>query len=182
MSNTNSKARCSLEKSFNEVKALISDKSKVSNIWVPKWGGFAYLHDNVVIKLINTCPIDNYLTIFYLYLKEHPEVLYQLSQLAKSDRYARCLNNVVQSFDDAASGAGKVHWLQQFTQFNFESSSTVDVWGCEQDIFVPCLAPVTTSTLRTICSSKDCPKQIQELNRSSIQILDGNVKEIENQT
>ena len=72
-------------------------------------------------------------------------MLYQLSQLAKSDWYARCLNDVVQSFDDAASGARKVHWMQQFTQFNFESSSTVDVWGCEQDMFVPCLATVTTS-------------------------------------
>ena len=109
-------------------------------------------------------------------------MLYQLSQLAKDERYARCLNDVVQSFDDAATGAGKVHWLQQFPQFNFAVSSTVDVWGCEQDMFVPCLAPVTTTTLKTTCSSKDCPKQIQELNRSSIQILDGIVEDIENQT
>ena len=110
------KARCSLEKSFNEAKASTSDKSSASDIWVPKWGGFAYLWDTVVIKLVNTCPIDNY-------LKEHPKVLYQLSQLAKDERYARCLNDVVQSFDDAATGAEKVHWLQQFPQFNFVVSS-----------------------------------------------------------
>ena len=109
-------------------------------------------------------------------------MLYQLSQLAKDARYVRCLNDVVQSFDDAATGAGKVHWLQQFPQFNFAVSSTVDIWGCEQDMFVPCLAPVTANTLKTTCTSKDCPKQIQELNRSSVQILDGNVEDIQNQT
>ena len=179
---TNPKARCSLEKSFNAVKASASDKNNSFDIWVPRWGGFAYLQDTVVIKLINTCSVDNYFTIFYLYLKEHPEVLNQLSQLAKDERYARCLNDVVQSFDAAATGAGKVHWLQQFPQFNFAVSSTVDIWGCEQDMFVPCLALVTVNTLKTTCTSKDCPKQIQELNQSSIQILNGNVEDIQNQT
>jgi hypothetical protein len=78
--------------------------------------------------------------------------------LAKDERYARCLNDVVLSFDDdaAATGVGKVHWLQQFPQFNFAVSSTVDVWGCEQDTFVPRLAPVTANTLNTTCTSKDC--------------------------
>ena len=98
------------------------------------------------------------------------------------ERYARCLNDVVQSFDAAATGAGKVHWLQQFPQFNFAVSSTVDIWGCEQDMFVPCLALVTVNTLKTTCTSKDCPKQIQELNQSSVQILNGNVEDIQNQT
>ena len=129
------KARCSLEKSFSKVEAAsTSGKKNASDIWVPKWGGFAYLQDTVVIKLTNTCPIDNYLTILYLYLKEHSEVLYQLSQWAIEEKYARCLNDVVRSFDDA--GAGKVHWLQQFPKFNFTVSSTVDVWRSEQDMFL----------------------------------------------
>lgn len=179
---TNPKARCSLEKSFSKVEAAsTSGKKNASDIWVPKWGGFAYLQDTIVIKLTNACPIDNYLTILYLYLKEHSEVLYQLSQWAIEEKYARCLNDVVRSFDDAAAGAGKVHWLQQFPKFNFTVSSTVDVWGSEQDMFVLCLASLMTTTLKTTCSSKDCPKQIQELNRRSIQILDGNVERIHNQ-
>ena len=45
---------------------------------VPAWGGTANLDGNIVIKLINTCPIDNYLTIFDLYLKEHQNVLESL--------------------------------------------------------------------------------------------------------
>ena len=43
-----------------------SSKKNASEIWVPKWGGFAYRQDTVVIKLTNTCSIDNYLTILYL--------------------------------------------------------------------------------------------------------------------
>ena len=63
---TNPKARCSLEKSFSKVEASsTSGKKNASEIWVPKWGGFAYLQDTVVIKLTNTCSIDNYL--FYIY-------------------------------------------------------------------------------------------------------------------
>lgn len=64
-------------------------------------------------------------------------------------------------------------------QFDFTVSATVDVWGCEQDMFVPCLTPVTTTTLKTTCTSQHCPQQIQECNRSSIQILDGNVEKSE---
>ena len=86
---------------------------------------------------------------------------------------------MVQSFDDAAGGTGKVHWLQQFSQFDFTVSATVDVWGCEQDMFVPCLTPATTTTLKTTCTSQHCPQQIQECNRTSIQILDGNVEKNE---
>ena len=134
----------------------------------------------VVIKPLNTCPIDNYLTIFYLYLKDHPQVLHHLLASAADHRYATCLLDVVQSFDNAAAGTGKVHWLQQFSKFNFTLSGTVNVWGCEQDMFVPCLTPVTTTSLNTTCTSQDCPKQIQECIRSSIQILDGNLEKSEN--
>ena len=123
--------------------------------------------------------MDNYLTIFYLHLKDHPQVLHHLSALTADHRYATCLLDVVQSFDDAGGGTGKVHWLQQFSQFDFTVSATVDVWGCEQDIFVPCLTPVTTTTLKTTCTSQHCPQQIQECNQTSIQILDGNVEKSE---
>lgn len=181
-SESNSKARCSLEKVFEEVKCINPVNTPKVCVLVPKWGGYAYLQDNVVIKLINTCPVDNYLTILYLYLKDHPQVLHHLSELAVEHQYARCLVNVVQSFDDAAAGTGKVHWLQQFPNFDFSVSSTVDIWGCEQDMFVPCLTPVTTNTLTTTCTSQDCPQKIQEYNRSSIQILDGDVEKMQNKT
>ena len=107
--------------------------------------------------------------MFYLFLKERPEVL---GMLRNSDaRYAKALVKVVKSFDDAAIGTAKVHWLQQFTKFDFSVSSTVNVWGCEQDMFVPCLESVTASTLDTTCTSNHCPKRHQQITRSSLEIL-----------
>jgi hypothetical protein len=44
----------------------------------PPWGGNCVLRKLVHIKLINTCPIDNYLTIFYFHLMNHPTILDEL--------------------------------------------------------------------------------------------------------
>ena len=55
----------------------------------------AYLDETIVVKLINTCPIVNYLTIFYLYLKSHPAVMNTFSESSPKESYAKCLSNVV---------------------------------------------------------------------------------------
>ena len=135
--------------------------------------------DDVITNITSTFDATENL-LDGMYLKDHPQVMLHLSELAADHQYARCLLDVVKSFDDAAAGIGKVHWLRQFSQFKFTQSATVDVWGCEQDMFVPCLTPTTTSTLKTTCTSQHCPQAIQECNRGSIQILDGNVEKSEN--
>jgi hypothetical protein len=70
-------AKCSLASPHTEFKGSSEDGTETV-LPVPAWGGCANLDGNIAIKLINTCPIDNYLTIFYLYLKQHPNVLEQL--------------------------------------------------------------------------------------------------------
>ena len=102
---TQPKARCSLASSFENVKHTASStEESTCTTWVPKWGGYAYLQDTITIKLTNTCPIDNYLTMFYLFLKERPEVI---GMPRNSDvRYAKALVKVVGSFDDAATACG----------------------------------------------------------------------------
>lgn len=38
-------------------------------------------------------------------------------------------------------------------------SGTTDVWGCEQDMLMPCLAPILHNTQETVCNSHDCPQK-----------------------
>ena len=133
---------------------------------VPAWGGTANLGGNIVIKLINTCPIDNYLTIFYLYLKEHQNVLESLK--TSSAEYAKRLVQIVLAFERRDFATGKVIWLKQFGNFDFSTSGTVDVWGCELDMVMPCLAPILSSTLQMSCDTIDCPQKERSIQCKSI--------------
>ena len=101
-----SKTWCSLN--INFIETLV----------VPKCGGTAHLSGNAVIKLVNTCPIDNYFTIFYLFLKYHSKVLDQLK--SSSSQYAIYLVNIVQLFEKAEFAEGKTLWLKK-----------IDVWGVQ---------------------------------------------------
>jgi hypothetical protein len=88
---------------------------------VPRWGSTASLDGNIQVKLLNTCPIDNYLTIFYLYFNLYPD-MYNLypdmyNQLALSSaQFAQYLTETVSQFRKGEFALGKVHWLQQFFQ------------------------------------------------------------------
>lgn len=88
-----SKAPCSLEVNYGE------STSGPEHVHVPKWGGVAKLDDEIRIKLINTCPIDNYLTIFYLHYKDHPEVDNQLTQSAPLHPYINYLTQALHKFN-----------------------------------------------------------------------------------
>ena len=147
------KARCSLN--TNCYGKMRGTKQTL----VPKWGGIADLDDGIHIKLINTCPIDNYLTLFYLYFKSHPDIYNQLKHSPESNTIANYLIQTLEHFDDEEFAIGKVHWLKQFPNFDFSLSGTVNVWGSEQDMIMPCLAPILHSTQETICNSDNCPQQ-----------------------
>ena len=160
------KARCSLM-NYTQFKNGDSPDLTHQPEEVPRWGGTALLDGNAMVKLINTCPIDNYLTIFYLYLKHNSTILEQLKVSAA--RYAKCcLVDVVSAFDKSNFSTGKVIWLKQFPKFNFKTPGTVDVWGCELDMIMPCLAPILSSTLKTHCNANDCPQKERSVHRKSI--------------
>jgi hypothetical protein len=82
--------------------------------------------------MMHVCPTDNYLTIFYRYLKDYLDVFNQLALLSNNEY----LTMTVSLFSKGEFAIGKVHWLKQFPQFDFSVSATVDVWGSEQDMRV----------------------------------------------
>jgi hypothetical protein len=150
------KAKCSLVSTHAKFKGSSEDGTQ-RVLPVPAWGGCENLDGNIAIKLINTCPIDNYLTIFYLYLKQHPNVLEQLE--LSSAEYAKRLVQIVIALDAQDFAAGKIIWLRQFPNFDFSASRTVDVWGCELDMVMLCLAPILSSTLQMSCDANKCPRK-----------------------
>lgn len=85
-------------------------------------------------------------------------------------------------FADEEFGAGKVQWLRQFSQFDFSSSGTVDVWGCEQDMVLPCLSPILSNSVRSFCDSPHCPQGEKVLQRSSLLILNGELERRDNKS
>ena len=69
------------------------------------------------------------------------------------------LLQTLQHFNNQEFATGKVHWLRQFPNFDFSVSATVNVWGSEQDMIMPCLAEILQSTQETICDTADCPQK-----------------------
>ena len=78
---------------------------------VPAWGG-----THGMIKLIKSCPIDNFLTIFYTRLKNVPDFSAKLSGM--SEPWAKHLVTIAQMFDNGEFTGGKVEWLSPFPQFD----------------------------------------------------------------
>ena len=120
---------------------------------VPAWGGTFG-----TIKLVNTCPIDNFLTIFYTQLKNVPHFSAKLSEM--SEPWAKRLVAIAQIFDNGEFTGGKVEWLSPFSQFDFSvAHSTIDVWGNEFDLFWQQCNSMLKTEFKSICSSEHCPNQ-----------------------
>ena len=140
------------------------------------------MDESIVIKLINTCPIDNYLTIFFLYLESHPGVLNTLTASSPNASYAKCQSEVVSFFTTEEYGSGKVQWLRQFPKFDFTSTGTVDVWGCEQDMILPCFSSILSNSVWSFCNSPHCPQGEKDVRHSSMLIVKDGLERREGQS
>lgn len=124
---------------------------------VPPWGGECILEDTgAEITLTNTCPVDNFLTMFFLLLKEKTELHTMLTNCG--DDCAKSLLNAMSFFEKGKFARGKVEWLRQFPQFDFSSSGSINVWGNEYELFWKPLAALHPSEVSSRCSSASCPK------------------------
>ena len=72
------------------------------------------------------------------------------------------------AFERRDFATGKVIWLKQVANFDFSTSGTVDVWGCELDMVMPCLAPILSSTMQMSCDTSDCPRKERSIRCKSI--------------
>ena len=80
------------------------------------------------ITLVNACPIDNFLTIFYVFMKMHG-ALYQ--HLVRSpEPYACSLLKICEMFDAVRFAEGKCEWLKLFPRrFDLSQPGQLHLWG-----------------------------------------------------
>ena len=130
-----------------------SSVNTFDTIRVPAWGGTFG-----TIKLVNTCPIDNFLTIFYTRLKNVPHFSAKLLEM--SEPWAKRLVAIAQMFANGEFAGGKVEWLSPFPQFDVSvAHSTINVWGNEFDLFWQQCNSMLKTEFKSICSSEHCPNQ-----------------------
>ena len=130
-------------------------------VHVPPWGGCLYNQSIMQTQtLINTCPIDNYLTLFYLLMHDYKNFFNEL--LASPEIFAATHVQVKSLFDMKHFEHGKILWLHQFQgRFNL-NAPIIDTWGNEDDLFFSQLQPVLCSKYSGKCSSAACPAPYKE--------------------
>ena len=141
--------------------------AKNALIQVPPWGGEVYLPIIGMRTMVNTCPIDNFLTIMYSLWKTSPLFYEELTR--SSLLYASTLIKVFNLFNEKKFGDGKYLWLQQFSgRFDFTNNATIDVWGNEEDLFVSRVGDTLCSTVQSKCSSAHCPNSMVDVHSTRI--------------
>lgn len=129
-----------------------------STLHVPPWGGTLNNTAQMVTQtLTNTCPIDNYLTIFYVLLTDNKKLHQEL--VMSTEIFAGTLVHIKNLFDARMFSQAKLEWLNLFPARFDLTSPIIDLWGNEDDLFLSRLQPVLRTTYTGTCSSPSCPAQ-----------------------
>ena len=120
---------------------------------VPPWGGsFQNISGMRTQTFKNTCPIHNYLTVFFVLTHDFKRLHQKLS--SSSEHYAATMVQIKYLFDE-----GKLKWLQLFPGRFDLTSSVIDLWGNEDDLFLSRLQPAVMTKYVGTCSSTACSTQ-----------------------
>ena len=92
--------------------SITGTKDESALVKVPPWSGTIWVPYHRHVNLVNTCPIDNFLTIFYVLMKKHSEFYQLLSRSA--ELYTTALIRICQLFDKGKFVDGKCEWLKLF--------------------------------------------------------------------
>ena len=154
----------------NDVSTKLSMNVMPANLAVPPWGGVFGIPLGGQISLVNTCPIDNFLTIFYVLIKQQTKFAQHLSTSTES--YARILiDRIVKMFDNGYFAEGKCEWLKLFPgRFNLEQPGQINLWGNEEELFVSRTTSALESTFTSTCPSKHCPSRVKQLCSQAIRL------------
>ena len=159
----------------NSVSVAFSASPPAKPTWpaliqVPPWGGDIQVAYQGIVTLTNTCPIDNFLTIFHILMKHHPKA-YQYF-IDSSDLYAATMVQIVNLFDQLLFAEGKIVWLQQFPgRFNLQQVIEINVWPNEEELFVSKLCPSLETSFRSVCDSPSCPSKVKQNNSQFVSLM-----------
>jgi len=132
----NPKANCPAVSSSPSCLVSFSTPAMPSHIRMPRVplrGGECILEGGVQTTLTNTCPVDNFLAMFFLLWKENQALHSSLTQ--RTEPCIEALLEATRQFQNGEFARGKVAWLRQLPQFNFGTCGSINVWGNEHDLF-----------------------------------------------
>jgi len=135
----------------------------MSSINVPSWGG-THVSRTGNVKMVNTCTVDNILSILHLILSARPGLMAAMSSGGDA---VNCLQEVMACFREGDFDLGKAIWLEIILQYN-PNDKLWDAWGSEDGQLVSHLEGIQEHNWTTVCSNECCPRPVRL--RSSKQI------------
>ena len=131
---------------------------------VPPWGG-STIYNEKVVRLRNTCTIDNFVTMFHFICLSNPSI-----QSQRDLFYSRIIE-VHKLFEAGDFALGKLHWLELLPQKVDLTHTVIDIFGNEFEYFISAMTDVVATVKTNFCSDSKCPKPTISSTSSEI-ILD----------
>ena len=128
------------------------------------WSGSIKRH-GIVMELINTCPIDNFLMIFNC-----------LSHVSKAGidllpaPLPQVFSDINNHIKNTEFGEAKMRWLETLPVIPAVINSQIDVFGNEDQMCIAGLSKLLANTVTGTCSDANCPNPIISLNSYSIDL------------
>ncbi len=145
----------------------LGQSTKHISLNVPPWGSTVVVAHQGQVNLVNTCPIDNSLTIFNVLMKRHDKFLQYLKR--SPEPYSCTLVTICQMFDSGDFAEGKCEWLKLFPgRFDLTHTVQLDLWGNEEELFVSRLYSSLETTFTSRCSSPHCPSPVKHVSSKAI--------------
>lgn len=165
---TTTSSRSKSSSTFISLPHTVGTQPSCQSLRVPPWGGAVYNSNSSVRLLTNTCPIDNYLTIFFVLMSDYSAFFSELN--ASVDIYATELVRIKKLFEQGRHADGKLSWVSLFHGRFPLTSPILDLWGNEEDMFLSRLQPTASSKYSGTCSSPACPGPTKDFKSYSISL------------
>lgn len=165
---TTTSSRSKSSSTFISLPHTVGTQPSCQSLRVPPWGGAVYNSNSSVRLLTNTCPIDNYLTIFFVLMSDYSAFFSELN--ASVDIYATELVRIKKLFEQGRHADGKLSWVSLFHGRFPLTSPILDLWGNEEDMFLSRLQPTASSKYSGTWSSPACPGPTKDFKSYSISV------------
>ena len=140
---------------------------------VPPWGG-STIYNEKVVRLRNTCTIDNFLTMFHFICLSIPSIQSQ------RDLFYSRMNEVHKLFKAGDFALGKLHWLELPPQKVDLTHTVIDIFGNEFEYFISAMTDVLATIKTSFCSDSKCPKPTISSTSSEITSMQIKRKQVRN--
>lgn len=135
------------------------------------WGGYYWDKGRKMI-LQDTCPIDNFLLMFCVWLGKNKSAF----QRMKIDANVKeNLNGSITLIKQRLFGEAKATWMQSFPDFptkfiSAQNPNVVKLFGNEFNQFVSKLKPMMMTSCDSTCSNEMCPKPVRHYTSNFIML------------